>query len=104
LFSKSKDLLVIPISVTKSYDDYWQGAYVLRLTIEDGFELRGEITHHEDDSFEYNETSSSGFYDDYYNYNVKRSLYIEENLYTISNDKIKINSLADLTGIKEIEI
>jgi uncharacterized secreted protein with C-terminal beta-propeller domain len=102
LFSKSKDLLVIPVSVSKSYKNYWQGAYVFKLTLENGFELEGEIDHHEDDSAEGDNPSE--YYMDYYDYNVKRSLYIEDGLYTISNDMIKINGLADLSDIKDISI
>jgi uncharacterized secreted protein with C-terminal beta-propeller domain len=102
LFSKSKDLLVIPVSVSESYKNYWQGAYVFKLTPQNGFELKGEITHHNDDSAEGDDASE--YYINYYNYNVKRSLYIEDGLYTISNDKIMINSLTDLSDINEIDI
>jgi hypothetical protein len=42
------------------------------------------------------------FYDD--SYWVKRSLYIDDVLYTISNRKVALNSLSDLSSILEIEL
>jgi len=108
LFDKSKDLLVIPVleaKVDQSQYPYgqvpagaygqpvWQGAYVFNITIESGLVLRGKISHLE---------NGAAIYDsDYY---VQRSLYIENVLYTISDKKVKLNSLEDLALIKEIEI
>jgi len=111
LFDKQKDLLVIPVSVTqygyisgtegteKRYameGGYWQGAYVFKLTLEGGFELRDGITHQE------NATSTRYTID--YNANVDRALYIDNTLYTVSNAKVKLNSLADLSPIAEVNL
>jgi inhibitor of cysteine peptidase len=108
LFDKSKNLLVIPVlNATIDLSQYnvsaippwaygqpvWQGACVFNLTLSNGFVLRGEITHID------NGTSIENT--DYY---VQRSLYIDNVLYTVSNAKVKLNSLDDLAFIKEIDI
>jgi inhibitor of cysteine peptidase len=111
LFDKQKDLLVIPVSITqygyisgtegteKRYDmegGYWQGAYVFKLTLDGGFEWRDGITHQE------NATSTPYMTD--YNTNVNRALFIGNTLYTVSNAKIKLNSLTDLSPIAEVKL
>ena len=95
LFDKSKDLLAIPVSIYYNGDKYWQwqGLYVFNITLSRGITLRGNITHQE----------NSGIYWDS-TYQVKRALYIENVLYTVSDKKIKMNSLEDLTEIKEIQL
>jgi uncharacterized secreted protein with C-terminal beta-propeller domain len=72
LFDKKKNLLVIPIREVKGkkYDsqygyyrqNIWQGAYVLGLTPESGFELKGKVTHNDDEEdkcFVYNSRTES---------------------------------------------
>jgi uncharacterized secreted protein with C-terminal beta-propeller domain len=54
--------------------------------------LRGTITHIENG----NVHNASNY--------VTRALFIGEVLYTISNSKIKMNSLADLSKIKELNL
>ena len=107
LFDKSKNLLVIPVLVAEinksQYPEgvppyaygtpVWQGAYVFNITLTEGLVLRGKITHGEDGA---GVPESS--------YRVKRALYIENVLYTVSDKKIKMNSLEDLTEIKEIQL
>ncbi len=116
LFDKAKDLLVIPVSITQygvieggnavppSGKDvgiaplqggYWQGAYVFKLT-QAGFQLEGGITHQDN-------ANQQDYYGDY-NLNVNRALYIENTLYTLSNGKVKLNNLTDLTQIAEINL
>ena len=95
LFERSKDLLAIPVSIGYYGDKYWQwqGLYVFNTTLSGGIVLRGNITHQENGSIYWDNT-----------YEVKRALYIENVLYTVSDRKIKMNSLDDLTEIKEIPI
>jgi len=96
LFDKTKNLLAIPISINKiefDKDSMWQGVYVFNITLDKEFVLKGRITHVEDAS---NYSS--------YLYQVKRSLYIDNVLYTISDKKIKMNSLENLEQINEIEL
>ena len=95
LFDKSKDLLAIPVSIYYNGDKYWQwqGLYVFNITLSRGITLRGNITHQENGAIYWDST-----------YQVKRALYIENVLYTVSDKKIKMNSLEDLTEIKEIQL
>ena len=95
LFDKSKNLLAIPVSIYYNGDKYWhwQGLYIFNITLSRGITLRGNITHQE----------NGGIYWDS-SYWVKRALYIENVLYTVSDKKIKMNSLEDLTEIKEIQL
>jgi len=113
LFDESKNLLVIPVLVAEideekypygvppyEYGDYvWQGAYVFDISLDEGLELRGRITHQEDDT----ELRKSGYYF-FSDHSVKRSLYIGDVLYTISDAKIKMNSLEDLEDINEVRL
>ena len=95
LVNSSKNLLVMPI-ITSDYS-IWQGAYVFKVTIQEGIALRGQITHTEN-------TADLGYY--YYPqpYYVKRSLYIENVLYTISDKKVMMNNLETLDEINKIEL
>lgn len=111
LFSKARNLLVIPILEAQIdeadfaeevpadwYGEYVnQGAYVFDISPE-GIELRGTVTHIDDDSL-----LRSGFWFES-EYMVERSLYIEDNLYTISQGRIKINDLSTLEELAVIEV
>ncbi len=111
LFSRARNLLVIPILEAQIdeddfagdvppnfYGDFvYQGAYVFDVSRE-GIELRGRVTHIDDDSL-----LKSGYWFDS-EYEVERSLYIEENLYTISQGRIKINDLGTLEEVTTIEL
>jgi len=113
LFDKTRNLLVIPVLVAEineekyphgvppnTHGDYvWQGAYVFNITLDQGLMFKGRITHLENDS----DLKKSGYYF-YSSYSVKRSLYIDNVLYTISNKKVKMNNLEDLMEINEIEL
>ena len=115
LFDKARQLLVIPVSITRygvvdgevsppTSDEisigpltggYWQGACVFKLTVADGFELRDGITHQEN--------KDQLYYGDY-NLNVIRTLFINDTLYTVSNAKIQLNSLDTLAFIAEVAL
>jgi len=111
LFDKNRNLLVIPVLVAEiDEEEYpegvppyvhgeytWQGVYVFNISLEEGIVLRGKITHLE------NETISTIYYW-YSPYMVKRALYIGNILYTISDKKIKMNSLDTLEEINEIKL
>jgi len=108
LFDKEKNLLVIPVSVAEidesqypngvppyAYGEIvWQGAYVftISLTLEEKIMLRGNITHIENGDVHNN------------SYHITRTLYMGEVLYTISESKIKMNSLLDLSEINELDL
>jgi Beta propeller domain len=60
--------------------------------------LRGGITHQD------NSTSQQYYWYGDYNKNINRSPYIDNTLYTVSNAKVKLNSLTDLKEIAEINL
>lgn len=105
LFDRQKELLVIPISVNNygvvdssskdSYTQgyYFQGAYVFKVTLTRGFELKGNVTHQPQTN-----TWVEG------DWGIRRALYIDNTLYTVSNMKIQLNSLDTLAFIAEVKL
>jgi uncharacterized secreted protein with C-terminal beta-propeller domain len=112
LFDRSKNLLVMPVSVVESGSaNDWQGAYVFHISLDDGIHYRGRITHYDsnvDQGYYYplfpGRIVPMPMYDSSSAYAVTRSLYIGDVLYTISEMKIKMNSLESLDLIKEIAV
>ena len=104
LFDREKNLLVLPVSVTKINESgappyiygeaVYQGAHVftVSLMLEEKIMLRGRITH-----IENGDVRDTSFH-------IIRTLYIGEVLYTISNSKLKMNYLSDLTEINELNL
>jgi uncharacterized secreted protein with C-terminal beta-propeller domain len=93
LFSKEKDLLVIPVV---NYDwressDNYNGAFVFEIK-KTSIKLRGLIDH------------SKSLGSRWYSPGVERSLYIEDLLYTKSPNLLRINRINDLNGVKDIEL
>ncbi len=101
LFDEPKNLLAIPISLDITieepedfvyYNEYYHGAYVFDISVEQGFILNGNVTH-------------------YYNVEpfgdslpINRILYIENVLYTISDKIVKMNDLESLEPLTEIQL
>jgi len=100
LFDKEKNVLVIPVTEVKEklyYDSrlgyyrqkYWQGAYVFGVTPKDGFKLKGKITHNEVEEEQ-----------NYYYYGspnaVRRALYMDDVLFTVSAIKVKANDINNI--------
>lgn len=111
LFDEGKNLMVIPIWLAEidkteytdvdippyAYGEFiWQGVYVFDISIDNGLQLRGTITHYDDLN------QVEGYY--YGANSVQRSLYIDSVLYTISEAKIKMNDLDSLNEIGEIQL
>lgn len=109
LFDKAKNLLVIPIrqvttvpvvQKTGYYDNrqqVWYGAYVFGVSPETGFELSGTVKHGSAEGGYYWYGSSAN--------EVKRSLYIGNDLYTISSAKIVASDLANVnTTIRTVDL
>jgi len=103
-FDKNKNILSIPISSdVKSLDeisdskmiapDYnrWNGFYVFGLDAKDGVNLKGTITHSDNDSR-------------YYGMGNSRTFYIEEVLYTASDLYLKMNFINNLEDINSIKL
>jgi len=76
---------------------YWDGAYIFKVTAAGGFTLRGGITHQ-------NTTTTQQYWYGDYNQMINRALYIGNTLYTVSNAKVKLNSLTDLAQIAEVKL
>jgi len=113
LFDKSRNLMVMPLLLAEvDVSDYpegvpswaygepvWQGAYVFDISLDGGISLQGRITHIESPT-----DLEEGYYYYYSPFSVERSLYIDNVLYTISQTKIKMNSLENLDYINEVEL
>ena len=108
LFSKEKNLLAFPISVATideknswawSYGDTtFVGAYVYELTLENGFVLKAKLTDLTEDDWKKN-----GYY--YYgDKSIDRLIYIDNNLYTISDSGYSSYSLEDFSKIGSLKI
>ncbi len=95
LFAHSNDLLAIPVSLGQYTPEYQtkQSLFVFNITLAQGIVLGGNITHQEQEINQWDTT-----------YYVKRALYIENVLYTVSDKKIKLNSLESLAFLKEISL
>jgi len=114
LFDREKNLLVLPVmlaeltaeqkaSPTHQANDYgsftYQGAYVYDVSLAGGFQLKGRITH-VDDMAKLN--SSYGYYES--SDAVRRSLWIGDNLFTVSESKVKANRLSDLGEVATVNL
>jgi len=107
LFDRSRNLLVIPVTEAKideskypqpippyAYGEpVWQGAYVFDISLYHNLTLQGRITHLD---------AGMDIYEQ--GYWVKRSLYIENVLYTVSDRMVKMNSLENLAQIGEVPL
>ena len=97
LFSKQKNLLVFPVNynVKKGENNYgqYQGVYVYNIDLVHGFNLKGKVTHQDISG-----TENAG------SCPIDRQLYIDDNLYTMSSNVIKVNSLMDLKEISRLII
>ena len=111
LFDRERGLLVLPVSSDRTvyreskdmgYYDFssWQGAYVFDVSLNDGLELRGRISHCSGETGGSPDTD----YELYYGSAIERSLYIGDVLYTISYRQIGMNDLETLAEIGEISL
>ena len=115
LFSKEKELLAIPVNnysedfsvrdstrvedEINSFTNYSkpyisEGYFVYKINLEEGFKLKGVINHDKSTN-------------DYYYYNKSRLLrgvYIDDNLFTVSEDAVKVHNLDSLEQITELSL
>lgn len=97
LFSKSKNLMVIPGSLNdyKNPQNSFNGAFVFHIKRNGNYgsiKLRGIINH------------IIGKEDQFYERSVERSLYIEELLYTKSRCLIRVNTLDHLNSVVNLPL
>jgi inhibitor of cysteine peptidase len=100
LFSKEKNILAFPITISENTSDYknnlkFQGAMIYNIDLENGFILKGTISHikSEDGYIDYDETKE-----------VERIIYINNNLFTLSKSLIKAISLDTMDEVGSVEI
>lgn len=112
MFSRAKNLLVLPIILYEIDEaEYphgappntrgefvWDGAYVFETSLNHGFDLKGRISHSEID------IQQDNYWGRDYDNSIKRTFYIDEVLYTVSNNLIKANNLNDLHEVNSIEL
>lgn len=84
------------------YGDYtFQGAYVYEVSVEDGFNLKGTISHYE-------ESELGSDFDYYYYYgdnkDVERIIYIGDYYYTMSDSLVQANEMDSLDETAEVEL
>jgi len=98
LFAPELNLLSIPVTLSQwggNAYTYWQGAYVFDVSPQafEGFALRGTISH----------ADKAGALD-YWSYQVRRSLYIGDVLYTVSNRLLLGNALDTLAEVARVPL
>ena len=113
LFDEEKGLMAFPVNVAELAESYkedgaqsasvygdfvYQGAYVYDVSVEDGFNLRGSISHYTNEEL----SEMSGNYWWYGEKDVERILYIGDYLYTLSNKMLKASSIDSLVGVNSI--
>lgn len=100
LFSKEKNIIAFPVYIREETSDYrtlykFQGAIIYGLDLENGFNLRGMITHKED---------PEGYYTYDYDKNVERIIYIKDNFYTLSQGLVKETNMETMQEKSSLEL
>lgn len=97
LLDEAKKIFAFPVRITKEAgyyedgtpmygDEEFRGALVYNMDVENGFELRGKITHDEKNY-----------------YSIERIIYIGDRFYTVSNGMIKatdMNTMKEVSNLK----
>lgn len=94
LYSKEKNIFGFPITVINDKGQgFFDGAQIYNISKEKGFELMGEISSSTDNTLS---KSKEGVY----SAQIKRLMFIEDNIYFITNQSIKIAKLKDMKNFK----
>ena len=94
LFDYRNNLLVLPVHLSYEHKFNNQGAYVYKIDLDKGFELIGNETHttlESKDSYDYHQI-------------IKRTLYIDEFLYFISDAKISARNINTFSESQFIDL
>ncbi|MDI9643880.1 MAG: beta-propeller domain-containing protein [Candidatus Verstraetearchaeota archaeon] len=95
LFDATRQLLSLPVGWGESkglWSYYSHGAYVFNLSVEQGFVLKGVIIQESDQT------------ENLWSLTVRRILYIEDALYTVSNEKVCISDADSLDLLASVEL
>lgn len=120
LFSKERNLIAIPVNNFKEDFEFkspnetnsslihfykeesksyiGEGYVIYNINLEDGFDLKGVITHETVEESDEPRIYSNN------NTKLLRGLYIDDNLYTVSEVGIKVNNLETLELVSELKI
>ncbi len=105
MFDEARGILGFPVDLYEisepdpnkpdsTYGSYvWQGVYVYKVSQDGGFEYIGRVSHGAAGQPYYHSTTE-----------VRRSLYIEDVLYTVSEAYLKLNDLTSLDELKSISL
>jgi len=99
MISLNKGIMAFPITVAGKtpYATDFSGAYVYNIS-KDAFNFKGTVTHQPPESI-----LSNGVYKNYdYNYNINRLVYIGDYLYSLSQGKMEVTSLKNMTKTGEV--
>lgn len=111
LFDKEKQLLAFPVNEAKvdgpvldprsNVPNYgrtiFNGAYVYHLNLEEGFVLKGKISHTTSEDY-----LKSSYYEVDYNKQIRRLLLIDSVLYGVSNSEISAHDMDNLQKINSV--
>lgn len=101
LFSKEKNLLAFPVCIenhlVSSYEPI-QGAIVYNIDLENGFILKGLVSHKKA------VYTNNVYYYPSSNFKVERILYIGDELFTLSPEMIKVTDLKTMNELGNIDI
>lgn len=114
LFDRERDIIAFPVTVVEERresgngdrEDFFmfgefvfQGAYIYGLDLEEGFDLRGKITHLSEADYR---SAGQYWYDS--DKNIERILFIRDALYTLSNSEIRASDFASLQKLNNLLI
>lgn len=114
LFDKDKGIIAFPVMLAEvseslknnpntpaeTYGDYvYQGAYIYNVSLENGFDFRGRITHYDE-----NEVAEKAGYYWSGDKNIQRILYIGDYFYTVSQVIVKANGMENLEDVSAVEL
>lgn len=92
-YDESKGILALPVELKeKTEDGFIQGIYCYQISLDNGFELKSKISH-------LNESEEKSL-----NKYIKQIIYIGDNLYFISNDKISAIKFGSYSKLGEINL
>lgn len=112
MYDAKRNLFAFPVSVAeikyKTEEDpgstygstVFQGAYVYTLDLQNGFTLKGKITHYEDSTVF--EKESFYWYDD--KDTIKRVIYIGDTLYTVSPGQVKATNRDSMQSVGSLDL
>ncbi|WP_157048883.1 beta-propeller domain-containing protein [Syntrophomonas palmitatica] len=114
LFSREKNLLAFPVTVMEiraddkqklpdgipAYGSFaFQGAYIYNIDLKDGFKYRGRISHLASEDYK---MAGDSWYDS--EKNIERLLYINDDLFTLSQSQIQVHALKDLKKLGSLSL